>query len=109
MTALSPDCLRALEEAYAEKESYRKVGDQIGYSPAAVCQLLKGKYAAKNVSRVEAAIRARLLSETVECPALGEIPMRACLEWQAKPFAATNHQRVQMYQACQACDRRKGD
>ena len=109
MKALPKDCGRALREAYAREDSYAKVGRLLvtpakpqGYSAAAVCQLLGGTYKAKDVSPIAAAIRSTLLKATVTCPALGEIPLGACLDWQAKPFAATNQQRREMYRACRS-------
>jgi hypothetical protein len=33
---------------------------------------------------------------------LGEISAKTCIDWQAKPFAATNEQRVMLYRACRS-------
>ena len=107
--SLPQDCYDALKRFYEETASLKKVGARLatagrpqGYSAAAISQLISGTYAARDTGRIEAAIRATLLSETVTCPVLGEIGLADCMGWQAKPFAATNPQRVRMYRACRS-------
>lgn len=108
MSALGPDTLAALQAAHGRQGSLKKTGLLLatadrpqGYSGATVSQLLSGTYPG-GVARIEAAIRATLLSESLTCPELGEIRVAACRDWQAKPFAATNAQRVRVYRACRA-------
>ena len=93
-----PLWLRTLREQCEEK-SQTQVAAELSYSPAVVNQVLKGTYKG-DVKKVELAVRGAFLGETVGCPVLGELPSNRCLEIQRQPFAATNHQRVQLYRAC---------
>lgn len=111
---LSAECFQGLTAAYGREKSYAKVGALLatpgrprGYSAATVHQLINGAYKAKSLTPIEDAIRATLLRENVDCPALQSIPLAACLDWQAKAakLSATNPQRVRMYRACRGCDR----
>jgi hypothetical protein len=105
--ALPEDCIAALKEAHAREGSFAKAGALIGYSAAAVCQLLSGAYKAKDTSKVEAAIRAQLLRETVDCPELSEIPMSKCFEWRkrARDGQPSTPFGVVMLRRCGACRR----
>jgi DNA-binding transcriptional regulator YdaS (Cro superfamily) len=82
-----------------EKDSQAAVARRLGLSPATISQVLKGTYKA-DLSGVEQRVRGAILGETVDCPILGDIRRHVCLDWQAKPFAATNEQRVRMFRAC---------
>ncbi|MFO1417285.1 MAG: hypothetical protein U1E83_01310 [Methylotetracoccus sp.] len=82
-----------------EKSSQATVARRLGVSPATVSQVLKGTYRA-DLGGIEKRVRGALLGETVECPILGSIRTNICLDWQAKPFAATNELRVMLYRAC---------
>ena len=93
-----PDWVIILAEACA-RSSQSAVAKRIGYSAATVSQILSNGYRG-DVSRVEQMVRGALMSETVECPALGDIARNVCLGWQAKPYAATSSHRVAMYRAC---------
>jgi transcriptional regulator with XRE-family HTH domain len=75
------------------------VARRLGISKEAVSQVLNGKYGA-SLSRIEQRVKGALLGETVDCPILGDIKRNVCLDWQAKPFAATNELRVMLYRAC---------
>ncbi len=74
----------------------------IGYSRSAISTVLSGKYKG-DIDRVEEMVRGALMSETVECPVLGDLPRNRCLDWQKKPYVPTSSHRVQMYVACQHC------
>lgn len=115
---LSAECLKALTAAYVREKSYARVGALLatpgrarGYSAATVHQLVNDAYKAKSLAPIEDAIRATLLRETVDCPALQSIPLAECLSWQAKAakLAGNNPQRVRMYRACRGCPRWKPD
>jgi len=80
-------------------KSQKAVGEEIGYSPAVVNQVLANKYRG-DVSKVEAAVRGAYLGATVGCPVLGELAVNKCLGHQKAPFAATNPTRVKLFRAC---------
>lgn len=92
------DWLRALANE-CKATSQNKAAKRLGLSSATISLVLRGEYGA-DTSQIEARVRGELLNACVECPVLGEINQRVCLDWQAKPFAATNHLRVQVYRAC---------
>lgn len=95
-----PVWITALVHA-CERRSQAAVAREIGYSSAVVSQVLKGSYGG-NIGRIEKAVRGALLHETVQCPVLGDLAGHLCLTHQARPFAATNPLRVQLYRACRA-------
>lgn len=114
---IAAECLDALRKAKDAGNSLSRIGAMLkwagkprGYTRAAISAMLSGTYKARDTSKVEAAIRATLLRETVACPALGDIPMADCGNWQSKAqeLAATNPLRVRMYRACRACPQFKG-
>jgi len=74
---------------------------RLGLSATTVHQVLRGNYKG-NLQRIEERVRGELMNKTVECPVLGEISARKCLDWQARPFAATNPTRVAVWKACRA-------
>lgn len=94
-----PDWVLALAE-YTDQHRLKGAAAKIGYSTTAVSNVLNNKYALGDVARVEQAVRGALLGLTVECPVLGELSRTICLQWQAKPRAATSSLRAQMYRAC---------
>lgn len=73
-----------------------------GYSSSAVSTVISGKYAG-DLSRIEAMVRGALMSETVECPVLGEIGRDQCLTEQKEPFRATSAHRARLFHACKTC------
>ena len=93
-----PDWLRALRRA-VERDGMKKVAQQLGRSKGGISDVLNGKYGA-STKRIEERVRGALMNKRIECPQLGEIPPGTCQDWQDKPFAATNPERVQMYRAC---------
>jgi len=90
---LALECKRTSQSATAKR---------IGYSPAVVSQVLKGSYKGDE-SRVQQAVEGALMGLTVDCPVIGEIPRNTCLEYQRRPFAATNPTRVALSRACPTC------
>jgi hypothetical protein len=95
-----PLWVRTLREQCKES-SQGKVGKLIGYSKTVVSQVLSGVYIG-DLKAVEKAVRGAFLGETVGCPVMGETPANICLETQRRPYAATNHQRVQLFRACRS-------
>lgn len=84
-----------------KRTSQRLVSMRLGLSQTTISQVLKGNYKG-NLHRIEERVRGELMNKTVECPVLGEISARKCLDWQARPFAATNPTRVAVWKACRA-------
>ena len=78
------------------------VARRLGYSPAAVSQVLGGKYKGTlNVflKRVE-----EVFGQTmVDCPVMGEITLGKCAETRKRRFASTNPLRVRLFRECQVC------
>ncbi len=73
---------------------------KIGYSKAAISNVLNGKYGKGDLGRVEEMVRGALMSETVDCPVIGEIGRDRCLREQREPFRATSAFRAQLFHAC---------
>ena len=94
----APDWIVALAEA-CSKSSQSAVAKKVGYSAPTISAVLGNSYRG-DMNRVETMVRGALIGETVPCPALGTMPKNECLEWQAKPYAATSSHRVAMYRAC---------
>lgn len=99
------DWLAALRQACAES-TQSAVAKRLGVAGATISQVLASKYAASTAT-VEERVRGVLMQKVVDCPQLGEISAKVCLDWQAKPFAATNPLRVRMYGACKQCPLRR--
>lgn len=95
-----PDWIVALREE-CKRTSQIKAGARLGVSATTINQVLKGTYKA-STKRLEERVRGELLNKLVACPVLGEISARKCLDEQARPFAATNPQRVALWKACRA-------
>lgn len=105
-----PDWVRtmALE---CDATSQAAVGRRLGYSGAVINQILKKTYGAKSYAAIEAKVRGELMSATVDCPAIGEIPLAVCLDNQrhARAGNRTSAFRARMTLYCRGCARaRKG-
>lgn len=108
--AALPDWVEALAEA-CRQSSQARVAARIHRSPAVVSQVLRRKYPG-DMAALEDLVRGALMAGTVDCPALGTLPLHECRGWMAKArsFGNTNALRVQMYRACRGCARfRKAD
>lgn len=92
------DWIDSLRTACAET-SQARVARRIGYSGAAVSQVLAGKYTG-SLAAVEQAVRGALMDARVTCPILGPIAANICGGHQRSDFAATTPQRVALYRAC---------
>ena len=98
----APDWIIVLAEACA-KSSQSAVARRLDYSGSAISAVLSNSYRG-DVDRIEQMVRGVLMAETLPCPVLGALPRNQCLEWQARPYAATSSHRVAMYRACRdAC------
>lgn len=99
------DWIEALR-AECERTSQAKTAARLGVSSAMVNQVLRGRYRGKT-DNLETRVRGELMRATVDCPVLGEISTRQCLDEQSRPFAATNPLRIRLYRACRACPNRR--
>lgn len=96
-----PDAMQLLNQKVAEL-GQAEVARRLGKSAAAISQIMSGKYQAapdeilKRVVEVFGGI-------AVDCPVLGELPLSRCADERKQPFAATSHQRVALWKACQTC------
>lgn len=95
-----PDWMKVLRAA-VDRDGMRQVALQLGRSKGCISDVLGGKYKA-NTRRIEERVRGVFMNKKIECPALGEISPATCQDWQQKPFAATNPERVAVYKACRA-------
>ncbi|MBP0483966.1 hypothetical protein [Sagittula salina] len=102
-----PNWVRALAEE-CDRSSQNKAADRIGRSPSLVSNVLAAKYAG-DMAAVEDLVRGILLSETLACPALGEIGKKDCRDWRtkAREFRNVNTLYVQMFRACNRCPRHR--
>jgi len=84
----------------------RIVADRIGYSPAALNQVLRGKYAG-NTEAVLARVEEVYGNKTTACPKLGEIPLARCADNRDRAnnpaLRSTNPGTLQLYAACRRC------
>lgn len=94
-----PDWILVLAEA-CRHSTQAAVAQKLSYSASTISQVLTNKYQLGDMRRVEQMVRGALMAETIPCPTLGDITRNICLEWQAKPYAATSSLRAQMYRAC---------
>ena len=100
----APDWVVVLAEA-CDDHSQSTVARRIGYSTSVVNQVVNGGYDG-DMARVEEAVRASLMAETVDCPEVGiSIPLATCLEHQkhAKAGNRSSAFRARMAAACHAC------
>jgi hypothetical protein len=95
-----PDWKRALRQA-VDRDGLKTVARQLGRSKSCLSGVLSGNYKAET-TRIEERVRGALMNLRLECPVLGEIAPGVCQDWQEKPFAATNPERVAVYRACRA-------
>lgn len=78
------------------------VARELGYSPTAICLVLKGKYGAGS-DKIHARVAEVYGVLTLDCPVLGEIPINRCADERRTPFSASSPQRVAIFRACREC------
>lgn len=93
-----PDWIVALAQK-ADAGGLDGAAEAIGYSGSLVSTVLRNVYKG-DVGRVEQKVRGALMGMTVTCPVIGEMSRHDCLDWQAKPKAATSALRMRMFHAC---------
>lgn len=96
------DRMALLREAVESEGSQAKVGRRIGYSAAAISQLLSSTYKG-NVDAPLMRVEEVYGKTEVRCPVLGTITYPVCVEERRTPFTTANPHRVRMFQACRIC------
>lgn len=85
--------------AECKSSSQASIARRLNVSGSVISSVLKGHYQG-DLKRIEELVRGEFMGAVVQCPILGEITSRACQDWQARPFGATNPTRVQVFRAC---------
>jgi hypothetical protein len=104
----APDWIIELAAA-CDASSQRMVAEVLGYSPAAVSNVLNCRYGVNghggDLSGVERAVRGAYMDASLSCPELGDLPLHTCREWQktSRTFVNVNPLRLRMFRACRAC------
>ena len=104
-----PDWVEALALACG-RSSQAAVARQLDRSGAVVSQILRAIYPAKT-TQIEERVRGVLMNGTVECPALGPLPIQICQDHRqrARESVITNSHRARMQRACSNCPRNQKD
>lgn len=103
---LSADVKAALAAAVERMGSQTKVAADLGVSSPVISTLLKDKYTG-NVAAMETRIRGQYMAETVDCPVMGALSSRDCLDYQSRPPAFTNPVRAALSRSCKSCPHRR--
>lgn len=93
-----PDWILELAR-YADHYGLKGASARIKYARSTISQVIGGTYRG-DMKRVEECVRGALMGVTVDCPVIGDLARDKCLDWQNKPFDATNSHRVRMFHAC---------
>lgn len=101
-----PDQMTLLQQKVGEL-GQAEVARQMGYSASAINQAIHGKYNG-DIATILAKVELVFGQSTVDCPELGDVPLRVCHFNKTRPFAATNPQRVRLYRACKQCPNKGG-
>ena len=102
-----PDAMKLLREKVAE-HGQATVGRMLGYSNGSgVCQVLKGEYKGAPDEMLKRVVEI-FGGLTVKCPVLDDIPLSQCATERKKQYAASNHQQVALFKACQSCPQNGG-
>lgn len=93
-----------------EATSQNAVAKRLGRSASLISTVLRAKYPG-DMTAVEDIVRGALMSATIQCPVLGDLPTHICRLWRdrAKDFAGHNALRVTMFRACHRCPRNKAE
>ena len=102
----APEWVIVLAEACDAKGSGQSaVAKRLGVSGAQVNQVLANTYGGR-LDKLEAKVRGELMGAMVNCPVLGGITRRKCVDSQSRKYAATNELRVELRRACPRCPNR---
>ena len=107
--ATMPDWVARLA-AECEATSQNAVAKRLNRSASLISTVLRAKYPG-DMAAVEDLVRGALMSATIVCPVLGDLPTHICRSWRdkAKHFAGHNALRVTMFRACHRCPRNKAE
>ncbi|AWI83044.1 hypothetical protein CEW88_04825 [Alloyangia pacifica] len=100
-----PDWIEALA-VECDRTSQNQTAKRLERSTAMISKVLRNKYPA-DMQAIEDVVRGALMSETIACPALGDIGKQTCRKWRKKSrdFENVNSLYVQMFRACNRCPR----
>ncbi len=90
------------------QQSVRKNGQaatarELGYSDAAVCQVLRGTYKG-DTARILQRTAEVYGTETIACPVLGSIPLGRCADERRTPISSASPRRLRLGRACRKCE-----
>lgn len=100
--AAAPEWVVALAEA-CDQFGQTAMARKLGYSSPVISSALSNAYAGR-MDKLEQKVRGELMKESVNCPVLGQISKRQCVDEQSRPYAATNAVRVELRRACARCE-----
>lgn len=98
-----PDWVLGLAEA-CNAASQNQVAKRLGVSNTMISGTIANKYSG-DLQRLEDLYRGAYEAKTVECPALGTLPIDACRRWRqrAERLQSGNALNVTMFRACRRC------
>lgn len=97
------DRLDLLTSAIREK-GQAQVARELGYSPAAICQVAGGTYKG-DIGRILRKAAEAYGEEMVDCSILGKISLGRCAGERNRTFSAASPMRLRLWKACRACGR----
>lgn len=98
---MSQDWIEILREECEPPNSQRQVAKELGVSCAQISLVLRNAYTG-DLTRIQQLVEGKYMNVTLECPVLGKIALHKCRWHQEREFAATNPQRVMLYQMCRS-------
>lgn len=102
-----PDWVERLASECAAT-SQNKVAVRLNRSASLISAVLRNKYRG-DMDAVEDLVRGVFERKRVSCPALGEIRLDVCRDWQVKSrtYSNVNSTRQRMFRACNGCPRNR--
>lgn len=97
------DSMELLKNVVAAK-GQAATARELGYSPSAINQALKGKYGG-SLDNLLCRVAETYGTGTVFCPVLGEIRLKRCARERKinRAFNASSPQRVRLWRECRKC------
>lgn len=99
--AAAPEWVVVMAES-CDRTSQSAIAKRLGVSSTQINQALRNAYAGR-MDKLEQRVRGELMREAVNCPVLGEITKRRCIDEQTRAPARTNALRVELRRACPLC------
>ena len=101
------DRLSLLRAKCAElKGGQAEVARRLGCSSSAINMVLKEKY--PNPDAILQKVEEQFGQSSVNCPVMGDIPLKKCAENRNRPLIATNPLQVKIWRACKECEHGNG-